>query len=212
MKKNRLLIFDLDDTIFETKSIGQEPVAPIFNHFKAFAKQFYSPEEITFIFDDLWQYPFDVVSNKFQFDELLNQQFSDIINSLEYQLTIEVFDDFKVMKNFQASKFLVTTGFRKLQLAKISALGLEYEFEKIIIDEIDSKQRKYKKGIFGEILETNEQQNQEVFVIGDNSESELKAGYELGLTTIQVAKLGQPKSKYATHTVLDFKELVELLD
>lgn len=212
MKNNQLLIFDLDDTIFETRSIAQRHVAPILDDFKAHISSSFETEKIDLIISDLWKYPFDYVSKKYNLDSAIQKQFVNSINSTEYNLEIETFDDFEQVRKIEAYKVIVTTGFKKLQLAKISALQLEDEFEEIHIDEIDSSERIHKKGIFEQLIKSRiSVELQNFFVIGDNPNSELKAGFELGLTTIQVAKYNQPKSSYANHYIQTFEDLSPIL-
>lgn len=211
MKNDKLLIFDLDDTLFETRSIGNTTMQTILDSFELIARQFYSENEIHLIIADLWQLPFDEVANKYKINESLSNAFSTAINTSEYQFKIHPFDDFKFVKQLKHRKYLVTTGFKKLQLAKISALGIENAFEEIIIDEIDTLNRVHKKGIFIEALKTNKISPKDIIVIGDNPNSELKAGYELGVTTVQVARYGQRKSDYANFYVNNFQALTDIV-
>ncbi len=211
MPSSPLLIFDLDDTIFETKTIGHHHVSSALNDFENNIKSFFSSEEVDRIMSDLWKYPFDHVANKYNLTEFIRRQFSNVINSLDYKLDIQVFSDFEIVRNIEAPKLLVTTGFKKLQLAKIDALKIEDVFNEIHVDEIDSVNRTGKRGIFEQVLSASQKDKMDFIVIGDNPESELKAGYDLGLNTVQVAKFDQPKSEYAKHYIKDFQELVEII-
>lgn len=208
---NQLLIFDLDDTLFETKSISKKSVKPIFDKFENLLIKRFGEVMTEKIVPELWKYPFDFVAQKYNFDNNLNSEFASLVNEYEYQLNIKTFEDFGIIQNLQQEKILVTTGFLKLQNAKIRDLGIEKEFGQIYIDNILDPKRIHKKGIFKNIiLEKNINPNL-IYVIGDNPNSELKAGFELNLNTIQVAKLGQEKSKYAKHCITDFNELITIL-
>ena len=208
---NQLLIFDLDDTLFETKSISKKSVKPIFDKFENLLIKRFGEVMTEKIVPELWKYPFDFVAQKYNFDNNLNSEFASLVNEYEYQLNIKTFEDFGIIQNLQQEKILVTTGFLKLQNAKIRDLGIEKEFGEIYIDNILDPKRIHKKGIFKNIiLEKNINPNL-IYVIGDNPNSELKAGFELNLNTIQVAKLGQEKSKYAKHCITDFNELITIL-
>ena len=212
MKNNHILIFDLDDTIFETKSISQKHVAPILEKFKISITSVFNTEEVNLIMSDLWKYPFDYVSEKYNLNDSVKQQFTNSINCLDYKLEISTFSDFEIVRNIQNSKMLVTTGFKKLQLAKISALNIEDEFEEIHIDEIDSTNRIHKKGIFQNLINTKNRKPADFIVIGDNPQSEIKAGHEIGSITVQVAKFSQPKSSYADYYIQDFQDLIQILE
>ena len=207
-----LLIFDLDDTIFETKSIDNRQVKPIFDGFESLLIAKYCEDQTRDIVTQLWKYPFDFVSNKYAFGDQLNSKFAHLINTHEYKFSIKPFQDFKSVQSLTHTKFLVTTGFLKLQNAKIHSLGIRDVFSEIYIDDILDSERIFKKGIFKKILHKKKSDSNLVYVIGDNPLSELKTGFELGLNTIQYAKYGQLKSKYANHFISNFKELEAIIE
>ncbi len=209
---DKLLIFDLDDTIFETRTIKKKSAQKILEKFSSVAIKKYGKDLTNQIISEFWKYPFDLVSEKYSFDNQLKKEFVENINETEFKLNIRPFEDFRVVRAIESEKILVTTGFGKLQRAKIDHLGIKNDFSEIHIDEILGPNRKFKDGIFLQILSKRNIDKNNVFVIGDNSESELKAGFELGLTTVQVSKLGQVKSEYANHTISDFSELIEILN
>ena len=208
---NKLLIFDLDDTLFETKSIEKKSVKPIFDRFEILLSDKYGKNKTLQILPELWKYPFDFVSNKYEFGDYLNSEFSGLVNNYEYELNIKTFEDYNIIKNLTQHKMLVTTGFLKLQKAKIKSLSIETDFSEIYIDDILDPKRIFKKGIFENILIENKIKPELVYIIGDNPNSELKAGFELDLNVIQVSKFGQKKSKYADYNISDFNELVAIL-
>ncbi len=208
---NQLLIFDLDDTLFETKSISEKSVKPIFDKFESLLTKRYGKEMTEKIVPELWKFPFDFVAQKYKFDNKLNSEFASLVNEYEYQLNIKTFEDFGIVQNLLQEKILVTTGFLKLQNAKIRDLGIEKEFGEIYIDDILDPKRIHKKGIFKSILLKKNINPNLIYVIGDNPNSELKAGFELDLNTIQVSKFGQEKSEYAKHCITDFSELKTIL-
>lgn len=209
---NQLLIFDLDDTLFETKSISEKSFKPIFDKFDILLTKRYGKEKTERIVSELWKFPFDFVSQKHKFGNKLNSEFASLINEFEYQLNIKTFKDFGIIQNLQQEKILVTTGFLKLQNAKIRDLGIEKEFSEIYIDDILDPKRIHKKGIFKNILLKKNIKPDLIYVIGDNPNSELKAGFELDLNTIQVSKFGQEKTEYAKHHITDFSELETILN
>lgn len=210
MNQKQLLILDLDDTIFETRSIGTDHLKTTFNRFKEFAIDHYIPEILEQIENDLWLLPFDQVALKHRFPANLSQVLTRLINETEFNFTIQPFPDFEYLQSLPCPKVLVTTGFKHLQEAKISALDIASTFETVYVDEIDAPNRLFKSGIFKRIIETSGLMPEHHMVIGDNPESELKAGRALGLTTVQMAKFDQTKSIYATHYIQSFSEL-ELL-
>lgn len=208
---DQLLIFDLDDTLFETKSIGKKAVKPIFDQFEPLLIDKFGTALTAQIIPELWKYPFDFVSQKYNFDNHQNAEFARLVNTHEYELNIQTFDDFSVIENLPQEKILVTTGFSKLQHAKIHSLGIKEQFPEIYIDDILSPKRIFKKGIFQKILLERKLDPKLVYIIGDNPNSELKAGFELGLQTVQVSKFGQERSIFAKYCISDFGELLGIL-
>ena len=208
---NQLLIFDLDDTLFETKSISKKSVKSIFDKFESLLIKKFGEEMTEKIVPELWKFPFDFVAQKYKFTNNLNSEFARLVNEYEYQLNIKTFEDFGVVQNLKHEKILVTTGFLKLQNAKIRDLGIEEKFSEIYIDDILDPKRIHKKGIFKNILIERKINPKLIYVIGDNPNSELKAGFELKLNTIQVSKFGQEKSEYAKYCITDFNELITIL-
>ncbi|MDW3194492.1 MAG: HAD family hydrolase [Cytophagales bacterium] len=207
MNQGRLLILDLDDTIFETRSIGTNHLKSIFSQFRKVGIDHYSSKALEEIENDLWHLPFDQVVSKHQFPIELSKLLPKLINETNFKFNIQPFSDFKHLQSFPYPKVLVTTGFKHLQEAKISALGIASAFEAIYIDEIDAPNRLFKSGIFKQIIESSELMPEQHVVIGDNPESELKAGKALGLTTIQMARSNQPNSPYSLYRITNFAEL-----
>ena len=72
--------------------------------------------------------------------------------------------------------------------------------------------RLFKKGIFAEILQREDCRPEDITVIGDSPENELKAAKSLGMKTIQRLKPGVELSSYADAAIDNFSELEHLLD
>lgn len=206
---NKLFIIDLDDTVFETKTMGAEAVKPIIDGFKEMSVG-YNLEMTDNIINDLWKYSFDFVIAKYKLNDFIKDGFSNLIDQMNFDLKISPFEDFSIVQSFEYKKILVTTGFKKLQQAKIDALNLE--FDEVYIDDVLSTNRIQKKGIFRKIMTEVQVDPKSIFIIGDNPNAELKAGRELGLVTIQVSKLKQPRSKFADHFISDYSELNSIIE
>lgn len=209
---DKLLILDLDDTIFETGTIKKESVKSILAKFKSIAIHKYGNALTNQIVSEFWEFPFDFVAKKYQFEDRIKFELARLINQTNFEFKIQPFNDFWIFEQMEFEKILVTTGFQKLQQAKIKILGIEKMFNEIYIDDILDPKRLFKKGIFSKILKTKNVKREQVYIIGDNPHSELKAGYELGLKTIQVSKFEQRKSKYANYIISDFNELIEIIN
>jgi putative hydrolase of the HAD superfamily len=211
-KDESMLILDLDDTIFETKSINPR----IFDSATLLIKSYYDQNGSTFkseeIISDLWSFPIDVVFAKYKTKQSLISEFYRVISEIEFQeLNIELFEDYKELRKIKKEKVLVTTGLKELQLAKIKALGIENDFSSIHIDDPRSVPRKHKIDIFREIHLGSKKAAHELWVIGDNPESEIKAGKSLGMRTIQRKSINKDLSEFADYKIDSFKELKGIL-
>jgi len=128
MAKPKLLIFDLDDTIFETQSITDADMHPVFDAFYIEAKKYFDFDTLILIEKDLWRLPFDAVAEHYGFPIELSLAFAKAVNTTSFDFTINCFDDFHLVHLLLIEKVLVTTGFSKIQNSKINALRLRSYF------------------------------------------------------------------------------------
>jgi len=176
----RAIIFDLDNTIYPVSSIGEK----LFNSlFQLIVKNGEYTGDFDIIKGEIMRRPFQFVANDFSFSENLKSKCLELFLDLTYDEPIEPFDDYKYVLKLQGIKFLVTTGFTKLQNSKILQLNIENDFLEIyIIDPVQSKLTK--KDIFLKLLIDYHLKVQEVLVIGDDLDSEIKAANDMGIDTI----------------------------
>jgi len=188
MKK--AIILDLDNTIYPVSSIADH----LFNELFNFLDQHIAGEGIDHINkakEDLKRIPYQKVADKYQFSETVKNKGLELLNNIEYKLPMQPFDDYKHIREANITKFLVTTGFTKLQWSKVKMLNIEADFEAIhIVDPELSPLTK--KDIFASILEKYNYQPEDVLIIGDDPESEIKAASELGIDTF----LYDPENKH----------------
>jgi len=208
-----VLILDLDDTIFETKSMNSK----IFDSAISLIKNYYERSDSAVkseeIIADLWSYPIDVVFVKYNTRKPLINEFYKRIEAIDFQkLDIKTFEDYKELRTLTENKMLVTTGFKKLQWAKIKALSIENDFDQIYIDDPRSTPRNHKIDIFRQILIETKKKPKEIWVIGDNPESEIKAGKELGMKTIQRKSKSKNLSEFADYKIESFYELRSIIN
>ena len=122
------------------------------------------------------------------------------------------YGDLHVLTTLPLRRFLVTSGFRHLQISKIGALGIENAFERVFVDGLDDPDRKGKLGIFRDILCSLGSEPSDVLVVGDNAESEIAAGKELGMPTVQVLRAGVLRSDQAKWHVSSLTDLGSLIE
>jgi putative hydrolase of the HAD superfamily len=199
----KAIIYDLDNTIYPVSSIGEQLFASLF-------ELIHQNGEHEDIFEtikaDIMRKPFQVVSSTYGFSDELTQRGINLLQDATYEGEIKTFSDYNDIKNIPGDRFLVTTGFVKLQYSKIRGMGIEEDFEEIhVIDPQTSKRTK--KDIFADILQRKHYSPSDVLVVGDDPESEIKAAKELGIDTVLFDRYGNFPSTITSYRVSNFKEL-----
>ncbi len=202
-----MLLLDLDYTIFPTNTIPTDVFLPLLQMAEAHILSLFGSEQSEAVQYDLWHSSFDQVAKKYKLSDAFQQAFYEKLNVLDYDLEIQTFSDYHHLVNIPQERILVTTGFARLQHAKINALGIQQDFSEIHIDDPADEKRLFKAGIFAEILQRRNLVPQDVFVIGDSPENELRAAKSLGIPTIQRLKPGAIKSDLADFAIHSFSEL-----
>ncbi len=207
----RAIIFDLDSCLSAADEVGRELYEPAFRAIREANRGTLANTELDRAFADMWRIPFDVVSKEHGFSKEMCEAGWKAFAGLEVTKPMHGYGDLHVIPELNARKFLVTSGFRRLQESKIRALGFADQFEGIQIDAIDEPDPKGKERIFAEILETHNLPPAEVLVVGDNPASEIAAGRRLGMKTAQVLRNGVPKGDNAHFYVQGLAELKTIL-
>lgn len=208
----RALILDLDNTIYPVSSIAENLFGQLFQVLdkNAASINIGDTDKVNKIKDEMTRRPFQHIADEFQLADELRNIMVDVLKNMTYDLPMQPFDDYKHIRSIPLDKFLVTTGFRKLQLSKVKMLGIEQDFKSIhIVDPEVSTQTK--KDVFGQIMAIQNYQPEELLVIGDDPESEIKAAKALGIDTY----LYDPGNKYpgaiVTYKADNLKEVLTIL-
>jgi FMN phosphatase YigB (HAD superfamily) len=208
--KCEAIILDLDDTLFKTKSMEAKMFDDFFEHLSLNLALQFNQNTIENIIKDLWIFTWDTVISKYNIPiQTINNSIS-ILNNLDLKLNISTYPDYQYIKELSQPKFLVTTSLTSLQKAKIKALNIENDFVKIVINDTFI-QTKTKLDIFKELVVEYNLKPERTFAIGDNSESEIKAGNALNMVTIQILREGVIKGNNANYYIKTFDELLPLL-
>jgi putative hydrolase of the HAD superfamily len=155
--------------------------------------------------------PFQLVAKRFGFSEELTDKGIEHLKEITYRDKIEPFDDYVFTKTTQADKFLVTTGFLKLQQSKIEGMQIMNDLKEIhIIDPLESSQTK--KDVFADIMQRHDYNKEEVLVVGDDLHSEIKAAQDLGIDVVLYDKLNVHSDITSIPKISDFKQLVPFLE
>ncbi len=180
------LILDLDDTIFTPRSIDSKVVKPFFDALRR-TNNVLTEENLELAIEEIHRKPFNLVADHFGFSKPMITESLNVFNKIELNMVITPYDDYTYLKDLSLEKFLVTTGIRKFQLAKIESLHITNDFKEIFIDD-PMERLGGKKSIFMSILKKYEYAPKELLVIGDSIESEIKAGKELGMHTLMICR------------------------
>src|ERR1700759_5286829 len=160
----RALIFDLDNTIYPVSSIAGNFFKQLFTLIDETAVHL-SAEDIANAKEELQRRPYQFVAGKYNFGDKLTAEGNKLLKEFPYDLPMQPFDDYEHLKQLPQKKFLVTTGFTKLQWRKVELLGIKNDFEEIhIVDPDISNQTK--KDVFADILKRHQYSKDEVLVIG----------------------------------------------
>jgi putative hydrolase of the HAD superfamily len=205
--QKKAIILDLDNTIYPVTSIGNKLFASLLKLIQESKDHDRFFDEIK---KDIMRRPFQVVAAAFNFSTALTQEGIDLLKELTYDEAMLPFEDYVYTKNLLCKKYLVTTGFQKLQQSKIAALGIENDFEEInIVDPLTSTRTK--KDVFADIIFRNNYDISEVLVVGDDMHSEIKAAQELGIDTVLYDKFNLYPDRGSQQSITNFSELKHLL-
>jgi len=186
------LILDLDNTIYPVSSIAGHLFEPIFT----LLDQFSDTIDVAAAKEDMQRRHFHLVADRYNFGPELTAKGIELLSNFEFELPMQPFDDYYLIKSIPIKKFLVTTGFTRLQWSKVKQLGIETDFAEIhIVDPEKSKQTK--KDVFADILKRYNYSAADVLVIGDDPESEIKAATDLDIDTF----LFDPENKHVDAVV-----------
>jgi putative hydrolase of the HAD superfamily len=175
------LILDLDNTIYPVSSV----VGYLFERFFELLDQ--NSDGINYdciqnAKDAMTRMPFHLVADKFNFSVALKNKGIELLKNLTYDLPMQPFDEYNQIKSLPIKKFLVTTGFTNLQRSKIKMLAIKNDFAEVhIVDPETSQQTK--KNVFADIMARHVYKPEDLLVIGDDPESEIKAANWLGIET-----------------------------
>lgn len=184
MKK--AIFFDLDNTIYDVRSVADEMLSSLYALIEKNGEYEGDFEEIK---DDITRKPLQTIAKENGFSERLLNECIDHLKDLEYLGEMRPFEDFETVKELETAKFLVTSGFTKMQMSKVRAMKLDNLFKEIIVADFLSSD-KSKKDIFSEIIGKYNYRPSEILVVGDDLHSEIQAAKDLGVDYVLLDKRG----------------------
>lgn len=207
----KAIIFDLDNCLSAADESSRQLLEPVFTAVRAANHGTLSDEALERAFDECWRDAFDVVASRNSFSREMVQAGVRAAAHAEVTTPLHGYPDLGALRGLPATLFLVTSGFRRLQESKISALRIAELFTEVHVDAIDEENRKGKRRIFEEILASHHLAPDEVIVVGDNPDSEIEAGNQLGITTVQILRPGVARGDNAAYYIDELAELALLL-
>jgi FMN phosphatase YigB (HAD superfamily) len=210
MKK--AIIFDLDNCLAPATAVGDELFEPAFDAIRKANRGALCEHLLQQAFKDIWRHPLDWVARHYGFSNEMSTAAWSIFSKIEVSRPMRGYEDLDVLGELPVQRFLVTSGFRRLQESKVKALGLHRQFSAIFIDAIDEQGRLGKLGLFQSILEKFHLRPADVLIVGDNPISEIEAGNQLGIETVQTLRPGVPRACNARFYIQSLAELKKILD
>ena len=175
----RIFFIDLDNTIYFTKPNEEVLMSGLYN--------LLDKEDLGLSTDDYQQAkremlrtPFLKVAEKYGINKEITDRAVEFLANREVLKPLLPSDDYEYIKTLKGRKFIVTAGFPKQQLSKVKMLGIADDFEDVHVVDVSKTS---KKEIFIELIEKYSLQKDEILIIGDDAESEIKYGLELGIET-----------------------------
>ncbi|MDD5630145.1 MAG: HAD family hydrolase, partial [Elusimicrobia bacterium] len=208
----KALIFDLDNCLAAADEVGEELYEPAFHAIRQANQGRVSDEALKQAFADTWRHPLDWVAARYGFSDAMLAAGWRVFAGMEVSQPLHGYGDLAILAELPAQRFLVTSGFRRLQQSKIQALGLAPHFTALYVDAIDEPNRLGKRRLFAQILKEHRLTPAEALIVGDNADSELDAGNRLGIRTVQTLRPGVKRAANATFHVRSLAGLKKLLD
>lgn len=210
-KKIEGLILDLDNCLFDTRSMGQDVILPVWDVLTESSSSF-NKETLNQIKTDLWNFSLEDIVSRHDISQDIAGKMREAYRNLEAPIWSKCYEDIILLGEITLPKVLVTSGYSKLQWSKIHVTGVEGLFDEIIIESNDDHlNRKGKKRIFEEVMEKYGWNCWEVMVVGDNAFSELKAGKELEMITIQTIRPHVYSVQGFDHYVDGLSQIIDLI-
>lgn len=205
----RAIIYDLDHTLFDPGSINKQIFKPAFEVLEAMGK--FNREDMARLSNDFFSISLNSFIDK-NLTEATASLFVEKLKNLDPLPLLKTYNDGHVVREIGTTNYLVTSGLTEFQNQKIDALGIRDWFTEVFIDDPITSEWKDKEEIMRFIIKAYGYQPSELLVIGDNARSEIKAGNDIGIETIQILREGTEYSGMADRTIRTLEELSDFIE
>lgn len=206
------IIYDLDETILPASAVPDETFDTLFDAIRAANKGAVAEDKLEEALKAMRRLSVDVVAEKYGFTDEMNEAAKQALLHTKYNFKLSTYDDFPLVKQIPGKRYLVTTGVPNLQRAKVKALFGADDFTDVFVDDIYDENRLGKQGLFKQIADKTGLPAEKIWIVGDNPESEIKAGNALKMTTVHIARPGVEPSSAAKYQIRTFEELKSLVE
>lgn len=174
-----IFFIDLDNTIYFTKPNEEQLMGALY-HFLEGLDLGISDKDFQLAKQEMLRTPFLKVAKKYGFREEVMPEVIAYLHNREVTKPLKPSDDYHYIKSLKGRKFIVTAGFQKQQLSKVKMLGIADDFEEVHVVDVSAST---KKEVFETIINQHKFNTDDILIIGDDAESEIKFGLELGIST-----------------------------
>ena len=175
----QIFFIDLDNTIYFTKPNEEQLMSGLY--------QFLEEQDLGISIEDfkaakseMLRTPFQKVADKYGFRKEAMENIIEYLSTREVTKPLNPSADYHLIKALKGRKFIVTAGFYKQQTSKVKMLGTADDFEEVCVVDVTVSN---KKEVFQKLIDQYQLNKAEILIIGDDAESEIKYGLELGIDT-----------------------------
>jgi len=174
-----IFFIDLDNTIYFTKPNEEQLMGELYNFLESLNLGI-SKEDFQLAKQDMLRTPFQKVAKKYGFREEVMPDILAYLQNRQVTKPLKPSDDYHYIKSLKGRKFIVTAGFQKQQTSKVRMLGIADDFEHVHVVDVSTSN---KKEAFKLLIDQYNLKTDDILIIGDDAESEIKFGLELGIST-----------------------------
>lgn len=174
-----IFFIDLDNTIYFTKPNEEQLMGELYRFLES-QDLGISKEDFILAKQEMLRTPFQKVAKKYGFREEAMPDVLAYLQNREVTQPLKPSNDYPYIKNLKGRKFIVTAGFTKQQNSKVKMLGIADDFESVYVVDVSKSN---KKEAFERLIDQYLLNKDDILIIGDDAESEIKFGLELGIDT-----------------------------
>jgi putative hydrolase of the HAD superfamily len=208
----RAAVFDLDHTLFDPCRLPRALFSELEARVRAVATGLLPAVVVEAALADAWRFPFDRVAAQHRLPDAVSAAWQEALSAVEVTEPLTPYADVHAgLERLTLRRFLLTTGFRRLQESKVRQLGLGSLFVAVYVDPLDPPGPVGKRALLERLLLEHELMPSEILVVGDRADDELAAARALGMVAVQVLRPGVVPSREVRWRIPDFEALPALL-